>query len=45
MGAILKCLSFRCRKVVNVQNWTKTNKKGAEECTEKKVPIIIGNRM
>ena len=45
MGAILKCLSFRLSKMVNVQNWTKTNKKEAGEYMEKKVPIILGNMM
>ena len=45
MGAILKCLSFRLRKMVNEQNWTKMNKKGAKEYTDKKVPIVFGYRM
>ena len=34
------------KQMINVNKWTKQAKKGAEEhYTEKKVPIIFGNRM
>ena len=39
----IKMFEFSFEK--NVQNWTKTNKKRAEEYMEKKVPIILGNRI